>query len=155
MHKNIIIPLLYQYGLFIRTRVPKNVIVPKDAIFYLTDITWYAEAAIYKKSSFLSFHSLLFLVSNTGEVKVKLTQMWHRRMCWKMPLCKWHTFWKVPWLICCFLIILFYAERKSFLMRNLASLTLEVQIAWKISEFRCYWWKYQMLKYSWISESFS
>ena len=33
------------------------------------DVTWYVEAAIYtKKSSFLSFHSLLFLVNRRREV---------------------------------------------------------------------------------------
>ena len=33
------------------------------------DITWYAEAVIYtKKSTFLSFHNLLFLVNDTGEI---------------------------------------------------------------------------------------
>ena len=67
-HKNFIIPLLYQYGLFIPTCVSKNTILPKDVIFYLF---WYYvirwSSHIYKKPSFLSFHSLLFLVNNTGE----------------------------------------------------------------------------------------
>ena len=39
-------------------------------------------------------------------------------MGWKMPLCKWHTFWMARCLICYFISILFYIERKWLLMRN-------------------------------------
>ena len=35
LHKNIIIPLLCQFGLFVNTCVSKNSIVSKDLIFYL------------------------------------------------------------------------------------------------------------------------
>ena len=42
-------------------------------------------------------------------------------MGWKLPLCKWHTFWMAPCLICYFFVILFYTERKWLLMRNLAA----------------------------------
>ena len=33
-----------------------------------------------------------------------------------MQLCKWHTFWKTLWLICCFIVILFYIKRKLLLL---------------------------------------
>ena len=33
-HKNVVIPLLREYGLFIHTCVPKNAIMSKDAILY-------------------------------------------------------------------------------------------------------------------------
>ena len=32
--------------------------------------------------------------------------MWNKLMEWKMPLCKWRTFWMVSWLIC-FIVILY------------------------------------------------
>ena len=67
--KNNITSILCQYGLFIDTCVSKNAIVCKDAIFYLL---WYNmirwSSHTYKKSSSLSFHSLLFLVNNTKQV---------------------------------------------------------------------------------------
>ena len=46
--------------------------------------------------------------------------MWQSRMGWNMPLCKWHTFWMAPCLICYLIVILFYIERKWLLIRNLA-----------------------------------
>ena len=46
--------------------------------------------------------------------------MWQSWMGWKMPLCKWHTFWMTPCLICHFIVILFYIERKWLFMRNVA-----------------------------------
>ena len=68
-----------------------------------------------------------------------------------MPLCKSHSFWMVPWLICCFVVILFTIERKWLLMRNKAIfypwslnclenfsvsvLLMEVSKGWKILEF--------------------
>ena len=60
LHKNIIIPLLFQCGLFIHTCVSKNSIVFKDLIFYFlwcNVIRW--NSHIRKKSSFLSFCSFL------------------------------------------------------------------------------------------------
>ena len=48
--------------------------------------------------------------------------MWQSWMRWKMPLCKWHTFWMAPCLICYFVVKLFYIERKWLLMRNLATI---------------------------------
>ena len=60
MHKNIVIPLLSKFGLFIHICVSINSIVPKDVIFYLL---WYNvirwSSHICKKSSFLSSYSFL------------------------------------------------------------------------------------------------
>ena len=50
----------------------------------------------------------------------KIDKMWKSQMGWKMPLCKWHTFWMTPCLICYFIVILFYIERKWLFMRNVA-----------------------------------
>ena len=36
--------------------------------------------------------------------------MWNKLMEWKMPLCKWHTFWMVSWLIC--FIVILYVDKK-------------------------------------------
>ena len=44
-----------------------------------------------------------------------------------MPLCKWHTFWMVRGLVCCFTVILFYIEWKWLLM--------EVSKCWNVEEF--------------------
>ena len=66
-----------------------------------------------------------------------------------MPLCEWHTFWMVPWLICYFIVMSFCIERKWLLMRNLAIilhlkslenfyvsiLSMKVSKYWKIVEF--------------------
>ena len=84
---------------------------------------------ICKKSSFLSFYSFLVKFSewHSGSVRVKLTKCEKVRMGWKMPLCKRHTFWMTScliWLICHFIVILFYIERKWLLMRNVAIIIL-------------------------------
>ena len=43
------------------------------------DITWYVEVAIYKKSSFLSSHSLLFWANRSqGRRQCNTEKMWHR-----------------------------------------------------------------------------
>ena len=72
LHKNIIIPLLSQYGLSIYTCVSKNAILSKDEIFYLP---WYNvirwSSHIYKIYSFLSFHSLRFSGNNTRKATKK------------------------------------------------------------------------------------
>ena len=57
-----------------------------------------------------------------------------------MPLCKWHTFWIAPYLIClffiCFFVILFYIEIKWLLMRNVASvLLLKSKLSGKFQRF--------------------
>ena len=40
--------------------------------------------------------------------RVKLTKCDKVEWGWKMALCKWHTFWMIPWLICYFIAILFF-----------------------------------------------
>ena len=57
-----------------------------------------------------------------------------------MPLCKWHTFWMAPYLICLFLFvffdILFYIEIKWLLMRNEAAiLPLKSKLSGKFQRF--------------------
>ena len=79
MHKNIIIPpLLCQCGLFIQTCVSKNSIVSIMwfSTSFSTDnvISW--SSRICKRSSFLSFYSLLVKFSEyrQGSDRVKLTK---------------------------------------------------------------------------------
>ena len=63
----------------------------------------------------------------------KVRQSWMR---WKMPLCKWHTFWIAPCLTCYFQVILFYVERKCLLMRNLVTvLSLKSKLSGKFQRF--------------------
>ena len=136
MHKNILIPLLCQYGLFIDTCVSKNVIVSKEAIFYLL---WYNvirwRSHTFKKSSFLSFYSFYFRV-------------WHKFMEWKMPL----TGFTVNLL---FFVILFYIERK-ILERKLATiLLLNFNLSGKFQRFNDIGGSIKMLKNSWISKNFN
>ena len=113
MCRIITILLLCQHGLFVYKCVSKNANASKDTIFYLL---WYNvvrwSSNIYKKASFLSFHSLLFLVNNAMRGQIKIEKVWHRLMEWKMPLYKWHTFWMAPWLICCLTVILLHIQRK-------------------------------------------
>ena len=60
LHKNIIIPMLFQCGLFIRICVSINLILSKDVIF---NLLWYNvirwNSHICKKYFFLSFYSFL------------------------------------------------------------------------------------------------
>ena len=59
-HKNIVIPLLCQCGLFLHTCASKNSVLPIDVIFYLfwyNMIRW--SSHICKKFSFLSYYSFL------------------------------------------------------------------------------------------------
>ena len=102
------------------------------------DITWYAEVAIYaKKSSFFSFYS--FLVKFTewhGKWWSKIDKVWQNWIGWKMPLCKWHTFWMAPSLICYFIVVFFYVERKWLLMGNLSTiLPLKSKLSPKFQRF--------------------
>ena len=66
--------------------------------------------------------------------------MWHRWIGWKMPLCKWNTFW-INLLFYCHVILQW--EKATSCERFIHSLTLEAQFAWKISAFQCYWWNYR------------
>ena len=137
MHKNILILLLCQCGLFMHTCVSKNVIVSKDVIFYLLRynmIHW--SSHIYKKYSFLSFHSLLFSVNNTGKVTelnwqcetlvngmknviMQVIHFLHGSMINLLFICH----------------ITLYREKMTSYQKFSLSLTLEVQIVWKISAF--------------------
>ena len=144
MHKNIVIPLLCQYELFMHTCVSKNAIVSKDVIFYLLRynvIHW--SSHIYKKYSFLSFHSLLFLVNNTGKVTelnwqcetlvngmknviMQVTYFLHSSMINLLFICH----------------ITLHQEKMISYEKFSHSLTLEVHIVCKISAFQCCKWKY-------------
>ena len=75
--------------------------------------------------------------------------MWHRFLEWEMPLGKWHTFWMVPWLICCFTIILLHTERKWHIKGNLATiLPLKSKLSGKFERFNAIDGSIQMLKNS-------
>ena len=67
---------------------------------------------------------------------------------WKIPLCKWRTFWMVPCLICYFMVILF----KWLFMRNLATiLPLKSKLSGKFQRFNAIDWSIAMRKNGWIS----
>ena len=102
------------------------------------DIMWSPGAAIYTKS-FLFSHSKWI---SQGRWKSKIDKVWLTWMGRKMRSCKWHTFWMVPWLIRCFIVILYW-EKMTFYEKFSHSVILETQIFWKISAFQCYWWKCQ------------
>ena len=122
--------------------VSKNAIVSKDVIFYLLRynmILW--SSHIYKKYYFLSFHSLLFLVNNTGKVTelnwqcetlvngmknviMQVTYFFHGTMINLLFICRITSYWEKM------------TSCEKF------SLTLEVQIVWRISAFQCCKWKY-------------
>ena len=112
--------------------------MPKDAIFYplwYNVICW--SSHICKKSSFFSFYS--FLVKFTewhGKWWSKIDKVWQNWIGWKMPLCKWHTFWMAPSLICYFIVVFFYVERKWLLMENLSTiLPLKSKLSPKFQRF--------------------
>ena len=71
--------------------------------------------------------------------------MWQSWVRWKMQLCKWHTFWMVQCLICCFIVIfiLYWEKVTSYDEKLSHNITLKVQIVWKISAFQCPRWKYR------------
>ena len=53
-----------------------------------------------------------------------------------MSLCNWHTFWMAPSLICSFIVVFFYIERKWLLLRSLATvLPLESKLSPKFQRF--------------------
>ena len=70
------------------------------------DKMWYAIVAIYAKN-LLPSNSIVSwwcFVNDTGEVVKENDKKW--QVGWKMPLCKWNTFWMGPCLIC------YFTERK-------------------------------------------
>ena len=80
--------------------------------------------------------------------------MWQSWMRWKMPLCKWHTFWMAPCLICYFIVKLFYIERKWLLMKNLATiLPLKSKLPGKFYRFNALSGSTKMLKNAWVNEN--
>ena len=135
MHKNIIIPLLCQCGLFTNTYLSKNSTVSKDLIFYLlwhNTIRW--SCHIYKKSSFFSFCNFLvkFNEYHMGGDRVELTK------CDKVA--KGEAIMKVTYVLNDPMFnllfhgyIIFYTVRKWLLTINLARITLIVQLVCKIS----------------------
>ena len=146
-HKIIVIPLLCPYRLFIHSFVSTNTIVAKYMIFYLI---WYVirwSSNTYKKSSFLSFHSSLFLV-NKSEIENEKSM--DRSMEWKMPLCK----WMAPWLIYCFTVILLHIERK-WLLKFSHDSPLKSKLSGKFQGFNVIYESIEMLKNSWISKNFN
>ena len=63
-----------------------------------------------------------------------------------MPLCKWHTFFISPWLICCF-VILSYIDRMWIFKRNLArTLPLKSKLSEKFQRFDAVNGSIEMLK---------
>ena len=132
MHKNIIIPLNCQCGLFIQHVCLKIHLCIMTWFFTSFDITWYAEAAIYAKT-------LLFSLWNWQSV-TNLNGV-------KNAIIKWHNFWMVPYLICYFFVILFYIERKWLLMRMLFTiLPLKSKLSGKFNRFNAINRNIKMLK---------
>ena len=114
------------------------------------DIMWSPGAAIYTKS-FLFSHSKWI---SQGRWKSKIDKVWLRWMGRKMRSCKWHTFWMVPWLIRCFIVILYW--EKILFMRNLATVLFsKPKFSGKFQRFNAIDGSVKMLKYIWISTNFN
>ena len=80
----------------------------------------------YEKCSCLPFHSSLILVNNK---------------------CKSRTFWMAPWLICCFLVILFHIERKWLLVINIVNvLFLKSNLSRKFQRFSIHLFQYESIE---------
>ena len=79
-----------------------------------------------------------------GTDRVTLTK-WHRwnGMEWKMRSCKWHDFWMSLWLICCFIVIFFYIERKWPKRKLVITLPLKSKLSGKLLGYQ---WNYQNSK---------
>ena len=68
----------------------------------------------------------------------------------------WNTFWINPCLVCYFIVVLFYIERKWLLMRNLAtSSPLTSKLSGKFQCFNAMDGSIEMLKNRWISKNFN
>ena len=125
----------------------------KDVIFYLVwyyPIRW--SSPICKKSSFLSFYSFLVKFSEWHREVVEQNWQSVTKLNRVKKAIMQVTFWMDPCLICYFIFILFYTERKWLLMRNLpiilplksklsgnfsvSILLMKVSECWKIVEFR-------------------
>ena len=152
MHKNIIIPLICQCGLFMQHVCPKIQLCIKMWFFTFFDVTWYTEAAIYAKNLFShSIVSSWSLVNNTGEALERNWQSVTKVNGVKNAIMKWHTFWMAPCLICYFFVILFYIERKWLFTRKLVTiLPLKSKLSRKFQRFNAIDRSIKMLKNSWI-----
>ena len=53
-----------------------------------------------------------------------------------------HTFWMAPCLICYFIVILFYVDRKWLFMRNLALILALKSKSYYVSGIKVFWWRY-------------
>ena len=122
--------------------------------FDITYIRW--SSYIYKISSFLSFHSLLFLVNNIGKMVEQHWQSVTRLDGMKNLISKWYTFWIPPWLICCFIVIFLYIERRWLLKRNVATiLPVKSKLSGKFQRFNTIDGRIGMLQNSLISKNFN
>ena len=149
--------LLCQYWLFIHTSLAKNLFVSKDLIFYLL---WYNvirwSSHICKKFYFLAFYSFLVKSSDNTKWRSESIKVWQGWMGWKTTLRKWHTFWMVPCLICYFIVILFFIERKWLFIRNSATiLPLKPKLFRKFQRFNAIDRRIKMLINNLISKNFA
>ena len=75
---------------------------------------------------------------------------------WQIPLCKWDTFSMASWLICFFIVILLYTDRKWLLKRNASTmLPLKSELSGKIQRSNAIDGNIEMLKNSWVSKDFN
>ena len=135
---------LCQCGLFMHTCVSKDAFVSKDVIFYLLRYNKiYSSSHIYKKYSFLSFQSLLFSVNNTGRVtdlNWQCETLVNRMKNAIMQVTYFLHGFMIDLLFICHITL--YQEKMTSYEKFNHSLTLEVQIVWKIWAFKCCKWKY-------------
>ena len=128
--QNIIIPLLCQCVFFIYTCVSRNSVVFKNVIIYilwLNVMCW--SRNICEKSSFASFYSFLVTFSEWDQGgDCKIDKVWQSWIGWKMPLCKWHTFWMTPCFTIFYCYIILYWEKVTSYEKLNHNLTFEVRI---------------------------
>ena len=119
--------------------VSKNAIVSEDMIFYLlwyNSIRWSIHT--YKKSSFVSVHSSLFLVDNAGEVK---EYNWHSAT--QMNGMK-NAIMQVTYILNGSMIsLLFYCHIIFYWEKVTSCDTYPWSPNWKMLAFHFCWWKYQ------------
>ena len=81
-------------------------------------------------------------------------------MRWKIPLCKWHTFWMVACLIYVVLLSYYFIlSERDFLWEILPTilatmLPLKSKLSWKFQRFNAIDGSIEMLQNSWISKNF-
>ena len=138
MQESIIIPVLCQFRWFKNTYVSNNLIASKAYFPTPFNIMWHAEATIYAK---IFFDFVLKFLSEVGWITQgkwysKINYVRESWMVWKMSLCKWHTFQMAPCLICYFIVLLFYIDRKWLHMRNLGTIfPLKCTLSWNFQRF--------------------